>query len=123
MISCFIYSGIVKRTNPSLYQYRKLRRKEKNSVVKISILFSLNIVLSNSSIQFNSLALDQVYIICMFYSRCFDVRFLQLQPYLNFYSLERNVHFECICHWFLSLLAPCWSVWEMYHCSFVLIID
>lgn len=60
MISCFIYSAIVKQVNPSFYQYRKLKRKEKRTLVKISLLFVLNLVLSNSSIQFNSLALDQV---------------------------------------------------------------
>ena len=50
----------MKKVNPDFYQYRKLRRKEKRTLVKISVLFVLNLVLSNSSVQYNSLALDQV---------------------------------------------------------------
>lgn len=79
MISCFFYSAVVKRINPSLYQYRKLRRKEKRTLVKISVLFVLNIVLSNSSIQFNSLALDQVRILN--YNLLLDVSMLNTCNY------------------------------------------
>lgn len=91
MISCFIYSAIVKQVSPGFYQYRKLRRKEKSTLIKISVLFVLNLVLSNSSIKFNSLALDQV-LMLEYYQiyRCFVVLFLQLQRFFNCYYLENE---------------------------------
>ena len=120
MISCFIYSAIVKKTNPSLYNYRSLRKKEKWTLIKISVLFVLNLVLSNSSIQFNSLALDQVIIVL--WNRYIDVSLLY-SCYYSFswiHAIWKAPILECIFishsyyYWYyVSLLRRCifWIGW------------
>lgn len=60
MISCAVYSTLMKRVFPSFYKYRPLKRSEYKSLFAVSLIFIINIVLSNSSLKFNSLALDQV---------------------------------------------------------------
>lgn len=60
MLSCYVYSSIMKRLTPSLFHYRPLRQSELKSLFLVSVIFIVNIILSNSSLKYNSLALDQV---------------------------------------------------------------
>lgn len=60
MLSCFIYSSIMKCVAPGMFHYRPLRRNEWKTMFLVSLIFIINIILSNSSIKYNSLALDQV---------------------------------------------------------------
>lgn len=61
MISCAIYSMILKWLFPKFYNYRPLKSSEYKSLIAVSIIFIVNIVLSNTSLKYNSLALDQVF--------------------------------------------------------------
>ena len=60
MISCAIYSSMLRWLFPKFYNYRPLKSSEYKSLVAVSIIFIVNIVLSNTSLKYNSLALDQV---------------------------------------------------------------
>ena len=59
MLSCYVYSSIMKHLTPSLFHYRPLRQSELKSLFLVSVIFIVNIILSNSSLKYNSLALDQ----------------------------------------------------------------
>ncbi|KAK8796238.1 hypothetical protein WA171_004199 [Blastocystis sp. BT1] len=61
MLSCFIYSSIMKCVAPGMFHYRPLRRNEWKTMFLVSLIFIINIILSNSSIKYNSLALDQMF--------------------------------------------------------------
>ena len=45
---------------PGMFHYHPLRRNEWKTMFLVSLIFIINIILSNSSIKYNSLALDQV---------------------------------------------------------------
>ena len=60
MASCAVYSSIMKYLSPSFFKYRPLKKEEYKSIFLVSVIFIVNIVLSNSSLKYNSLALDQV---------------------------------------------------------------
>lgn len=60
MISCAIYSTIMKYVTPRFFNYRPLKQSEWKNMLLVSVVFIVNIVLSNSSLKYNSLALDQV---------------------------------------------------------------
>ena len=60
MISCAIYSSMLRWLFPKFYNYRPLKSSEYKSLIAVSIIFIVNIVLSNTSLKYNSLALDQV---------------------------------------------------------------
>ena len=62
MLSCAIYSTIMKYTAPKFFNYRPLKEGELKKMFLVSVVFIVNIVLSNSSLKFNSLALDQVFL-------------------------------------------------------------
>ena len=70
MLSCAVYSTIMKYTAPKFFNYRPLKNGELRNLFLVSVIFIINIVLSNSSLKFNSLALDQVGVTLCFYIRC-----------------------------------------------------
>lgn len=61
MLSCAVYSTIMKYTAPNFFKYRPLKEGELRNLILVSVIFIVNIALSNSSLKFNSLALDQVF--------------------------------------------------------------
>ena len=61
MLSSCIYSGILKYCFPSWFNARTLTTELLKRMFLISVLFSINIVLANYSLQYCSLALDQVH--------------------------------------------------------------
>ena len=74
MISCSIYTTAMKYLCPSFYKYRPLKQAEIKNLVLVSVIFIVNIVLSNSSLKYNSLALDQVGSGSFLKRRCSDVQ-------------------------------------------------
>ena len=60
MISCAVYSFLMKKITPSLFRYRPLKKGEFKQIILVSLIFIVNIILSNTSLKYNSLALDQV---------------------------------------------------------------
>ena len=60
MISCAVYSSIMKYTAPNFFKYRPVKTSEMKMLFLVSVIFIVNIVTSNSSLKYNSLALDQV---------------------------------------------------------------
>lgn len=60
MISCAIYSTLMRFVAPRFFNYRPLKQSEWKNMILVSVIFIVNIVLSNSSLKYNSLALDQV---------------------------------------------------------------
>lgn len=66
MISCAIYSTIMRFVAPRFFNYRPLKQSEWKNMILVSVIFIVNIVLSNSSLKYNSLALDQVCFIAFF---------------------------------------------------------
>lgn len=60
MLSCTVYSFVMKHTAPKFFNYRPLKQSEMKNLILVSVIFIVNIVLSNSSLKYNSLALDQV---------------------------------------------------------------
>lgn len=76
MLSCAIYSTIMKYTAPNFFKYRPLKKGELRNLVLVSVIFIVNIALSNSSLKFNSLALDQVISSLWSDSRCSAVQCL-----------------------------------------------
>ena len=61
MLSCAVYSTLMKYTAPNFFKYRPLKEGELRNLILVSVIFIVNIALSNSSLKFNSLALDQVF--------------------------------------------------------------
>lgn len=53
----------MKNVAPTMFRYRPLRSNEWKTMFLVSVIFIINIILSNSSIKYNSLALDQVRIV------------------------------------------------------------
>lgn len=51
----------MKYTAPNFFKYRPLKEGELRNLILVSVIFIVNIALSNSSLKFNSLALDQVF--------------------------------------------------------------
>lgn len=84
MLSCAVYSTIMKYTAPKFFNYRPLKRGELKKMILVSVIFIVNIVLSNSSLKFNSLALDQVGTLCLVSSRCSAAPCLFLPVFSNF---------------------------------------
>ena len=66
MLSCAVYSTIMKYATPKFFNYRPLKEGELKKMILVSVIFIVNIVLSNSSLKFNSLALDQV-LLCSYF--------------------------------------------------------
>ena len=60
MLSCAVYTTIMKYTAPKFFKYRPVKRSEMINLFLVSLIFIVNIILSNSSLKYNSLALDQV---------------------------------------------------------------
>lgn len=60
MISCAVYSTIMKHVAPGFFKYRPIKANEMKMLFLVSVIFIVNIVTSNSSLKYNSLALDQV---------------------------------------------------------------
>ena len=61
MLSCFVYTSVMKKVTPKFYKGRSLRDSEFKTMILVSVIFIVNIILSNSSLKYNSLALDQVH--------------------------------------------------------------
>ncbi|CBK23301.2 uncharacterized protein [Blastocystis hominis] len=61
MLSCAVYSTLMKYTAPNFFKYRPLKEGELRNLILVSVIFIVNIALSNSSLKFNSLALDQMF--------------------------------------------------------------
>ena len=61
MISCAVYSTIMKYVAPGFFKYRPIKANEMKMLFLVSVIFIVNIVTSNSSLKYNSLALDQVW--------------------------------------------------------------
>ena len=66
MISCAIYSTLMRFVAPRFFNYRPLKQSEWKNMILVSVIFIVNIVLSNSSLKYNSLALVQVCFIAFF---------------------------------------------------------
>ena len=60
MLSCAVYSTIMKYVAPGFFKYRPIKANEIKMLLLVSVIFITNIVTSNSSLKYNSLALDQV---------------------------------------------------------------
>ncbi|KAK8795751.1 hypothetical protein WA158_000407 [Blastocystis sp. Blastoise] len=60
MISCSVYSMIMKQVNPSYYNKREISKQTMGKLLLMSFLFIFNIVTANTSLKYNSLALDQM---------------------------------------------------------------
>lgn len=60
MASCAIYSTAMKYLFPSSFKYRPLKKGELKTMFLVSVIFVVNIILSNTSLKYNSMALDQV---------------------------------------------------------------
>ena len=50
----------MKYTEPNFFKYRPVKASEMKMLFLVSVIFIVNIVTSNSSLKYNSLALDQV---------------------------------------------------------------
>lgn len=61
MLSCAVYTTIMKYTAPKFFKYRPVKRSEMLNLFLVSLIFIVNIILSNSSLKYNSLALDQMF--------------------------------------------------------------
>ena len=61
----------MKRVAPAMFHYRPLRRNEWKTMFLVSVIFIINIILSNSSIKYNSLALDQVNLVKFVHAQMF----------------------------------------------------
>lgn len=114
MLSCAVYSTIMKYTAPKFFNYRPLKRGELKKMILVSVIFIVNIVLSNSSLKFNSLALDQVRPSCFVSNRCSVALCLFLRVFSNLSSIVLYAQLVYIYLSFLLSLERCWCVLEMY---------
>ena len=106
LLSSFIYSGILKYCYPSWFNERTLIPDLFKKMFLISILFSINIVLANYSLQYCSLALDQVISISLcnkvldgsLYCTCMDSN-SSILYYWRYHEQKTNPQFAIDCNW------------------------
>ena len=94
MLSCAVYSTLMKYTAPNFFKYRPLTEGELRNLILVSVIFIVNIALSNSSLKFNSLALDQVFsFFFLSESRCSAVLCRFSLVYWSLSSMAKSVLF------------------------------
>lgn len=102
MLSCAVYTTIMKYTAPKFFKYRPVKRSEMLNLFLVSLIFIVNIILSNSSLKYNSLALDQV---------CTRLNELVTDVSLCYASF--HMHIRVLHSWYS---APSWCLPVSYPC-------
>ena len=95
---------------PSFYKYRPLKQSEIKNLVLVSVIFIVNIVLSNSSLKYNSLALDQVSSGSFLKQRCSVAQCQCLRVLWSSSSMVPFIPWAFICLWFRSSWEQCLCV-------------